>query len=248
MTEDPSSRRVDVALLVGRVGVWTVRPTPRLLLLLFAGCASTAEVPAGPGPGVSLGPPDAPLFVVALHGRGDTPENFARPWRALSATAEVWVPRAPQPRGPGWQGFDWPVTAPQADVSRRLTAETARLWPEVLRRARGRPVVVLGFSQGAVLSYALAAQHPDALALALPIAGLLPEPLGPTAAAAPVVALHGTADRVIDVAFGRDTVARFRQAGGPVTLHEFPGVGHTLTPQMQQVVLDAVQKLAARSR
>ena len=41
-------------------------------------------------------------------------------------------------------------------------------------------VVVTGFSQGGMLSYALALHHPELIEYALPISGMLPEVLWPT--------------------------------------------------------------------
>jgi phospholipase/carboxylesterase len=100
--------------------------------------------------------------------------------------------------------------------------------------AHGRKVIVTGFSQGAMLAYALAARHPDEIAYAFPISGGAPHRLFPhnPARTAPVYALHGTDDRVIPIYFARATVAAFRDSGGKAELREFAGTGHTITPAM----------------
>jgi predicted esterase len=69
---------------------------------------------------------------------------------------------------------------------------------------------------------------------AFPIAGgapyrLLPRGHAPTA---PVYALHGSDDPVIDVAYARRAVAAFREDGARAELHELPG-GHVISPEMR---------------
>jgi phospholipase/carboxylesterase len=88
-----------------------------------------------------------------------------------------------------------------------------------------------------MLSFALAVQHPELVAVALPVSGWLPESLilGPKPdAAPPIVALHGDADEVLTIQRTRDAVAKLRSAGYDAELLEYPGVGHGVSGQMRR--------------
>lgn len=95
--------------------------------------------------------------------------------------------------------------------------------------------VVGGFSQGAVMSYALAlgAGQPRPLGV-LAFSGFLPSVEGFDLALAdraglPVSISHGTLDPVIPLTFGRDARDRLTAAGLAVRYREDP-VGHTIAP------------------
>ncbi len=124
-----------------------------------------------------------------------------------------------------------------------MSAAEERLWRGIVEEAHGRRVIVGGFSQGAVLAYVLAARHPGAIAAAFPVSGGAPAPLRPHdhTPTAPVYALHGTADDVIDIAFARATVAAFQADGATAELHEQAGAGHTFTPEMREELVAHVQ-------
>ena len=107
-----------------------------------------------------------------------------------------------------------------------LLAERELLWEQT---ALG------GFSQGAVMSYALAlgAARPRPAAI-LAFSGFIPSVedfdlvLGDRALL-PVSIAHGTLDPVIEVGFGRAARDRLTAAGLDVRYREDP-VGHTITP------------------
>jgi phospholipase/carboxylesterase len=92
-----------------------------------------------------------------------------------------------------------------------------------------------GFSQGAVMSYALAlgARRPRPAAV-LAFSGFIPSVEGFDLALAdraglPVSITHGTLDPVISLSFGRDARDRLTAAGLAVRYREDP-VGHTIAP------------------
>jgi phospholipase/carboxylesterase len=186
--------------------------------------------------------PDDPLpLVIVVHGLGDRPENIVRLFEPLPLRARLVAPRAPAAHG---RGFSWfPVAklppapsepAREAGIreSAAKLAELAR-WLAANRPTRGRPVLT-GFSQGGILSFAVAALHPEAIAAAVPVAGALPAPLRPgRAAPVPIRAFHGDADTVIPHAAGEETVKALRAAGADATLRTYGGVGHTIPPKMR---------------
>ncbi len=124
-----------------------------------------------------------------------------------------------------------------------VSAAEAKLWPAIAELAHGRKVLISGFSQGAVLAYVMAVRHPDAVAYAFPIAGRMADKLLPSGnvRTAPVYALHGTADELIDIAAARKAIAAFKAVGATGELHEFSGIGHTIAPAMRDDLVSHVR-------
>ncbi|NTV65615.1 MAG: phospholipase [Oscillochloris sp.] len=92
---------------------------------------------------------------------------------------------------------------------------------------------LLGFSQGAIMSLALAALTPSLFAGIIPLSGYLdPETLdGPLPAGIadlPILQLHGTQDEVIPVAAARQTRDLLAPVARQLTYQEYP-VGHTIS-------------------
>jgi phospholipase/carboxylesterase len=187
----------------------------------------------------------APLpMIVAIHGLGDDPRDFAGLLADFDRPARVILPRALDEHEEG--GFSWfPIRARDADVEALAagivrasdalaagSAELARTRPTV-----GRPIVT-GFSQGGMLSFALAVRNPDLVGAAIPVGGWLPPPLWPAAvddasSYPKIVALHGDQDAALKIALTRECVAHLRGLGLAVELREHPGVGHAITPAIR---------------
>ena len=182
-------------------------------------------------------------LLVALHGRGDTAAGFAGVWRNFPAKLEIALALAPLPYGPGRAWFDWPRGMTDDALADAVSAAEAKLWPAIAAVAHGRKVIISGFSQGAVLAYVIAARHPEAVAYAFPIAGRMPRPLLPREGVrtAPVYALHGTADPVIEIDAAREAIAAFTAAGATAELHAFAGIGHTIAPAMRDDLVTHVR-------
>ncbi|MEZ4451232.1 MAG: dienelactone hydrolase family protein [Nannocystaceae bacterium] len=187
-------------------------------------------------------PESALPMIVAIHGLGDRPENFGRIFAGLRTPARVILPAGLDPSG---DGFSWfPVRARSRDVvglARGLKTAADRLAPfvEALPAARptqGKPVVT-GFSQGGMLSFALAVDHPALVAAAFPVGGWLPPPLWPEdpppAGAPPIVALHGEVDAVVALAPTRDAVDRLRELGWDARLETYGAVAHQISAPMR---------------
>ncbi len=181
-------------------------------------------------------------MVVAIHGLGDRPERFAGLLTGLAQPARLIIP---QGLDPYHGGFSWfPIRVADRDpeaIARGMRQAAARLADMVTELGRrypteGKPVVT-GFSQGGMLSFALAVEHPQVVAAAIPLAGWLPPPMCPATAppkAPPIVALHGDADPLLTIQPTRDAVRQLREAGFSVALHEYPGVGHSVSPAMRR--------------
>ena len=114
------------------------------------------------------------------------------------------------------------------------------------------PLVLGGFSQGAVMSYALAfgrgpTGRPAAL---LPLSGFMPDVEGlefdlTDLAGYPIAIAHGTLDPVIPVDHSRTARDVLADSGADVTYHESP-VGHTIDPHFIPALRVFVADAASR--
>ncbi|MEZ4261708.1 MAG: alpha/beta fold hydrolase [Polyangiaceae bacterium] len=172
--------------------------------------------------------------VVAIHGMGDAPGNWAPTWRRLPVKAQVVLPRAPHHyAGGGWSWYKYEVGMPDDELARGVAEAERQLWATITEIAGSRRIVVTGFSQGGILSFAIAAKHPGRVALALPVGGLLPKALWPSVKPAPTVALHGDQDKVVPYTAGARAVEVFKTMGGSAELLTYRGVAHSMTSEMR---------------
>jgi phospholipase/carboxylesterase len=180
--------------------------------------------------------------LVLLHGRGADEHDLFPLLDVLDPGRELdgFCPRGPLALPPG--GAHWYVVPrvgyPDPATFAASYAEAAE-WLDSIPQER---IVVGGFSQGAVMSYALGlgAGRPRPAAIAA-FSGFIPrvegweldleQPLPPIAIG------HGTLDPVISVEFGRTARATLAQAGGEVLYREYP-LPHTLDPQFLAEVRD----------
>jgi phospholipase/carboxylesterase len=178
-------------------------------------------------------------LVICLHGLGDSPAGIRSLATDFPGRARFVLPQAPTPYFSGFAWFpfyDGHGTPQQyADGVRTAATRVAELIRRVraLRPTRGATIVT-GFSQGAMISYGLAAQHPELIGAAFPLSGYLPSPLLPRAGTRlpPIRSMHGDADDVVPLALDQASVAALRALGADVALHVYPGVRHTITAQM----------------
>lgn len=184
-------------------------------------------------------------LVILLHGRGGRPRIPQGPVPADLAL-RLFIPRGPDPlQG----GFNWLATWTNSGklelLSRSLAGRVDQLMPAIeafsrLRPTRGKPIVA-GFSQGGILSFALATRYPEQFSAAIPIAGWLPPGMLPTekkaGASYPLIhAFHGQKDMTVPTEKGRMTVEALRSIGIAVEYTEVPGVGHDVSPEINQQV------------
>jgi predicted esterase len=184
--------------------------------------------------------PALPL-VIGLHGKGGSPERFAHNFDGADLANDVILIAGFVVHEDRAAWFEWPPNTSDDQLADLVAVTEARLWPVIAELAHGRKVIVTGFSQGAVMTYALAAKHPDQIAFAFPIAGRLPAKLAPTARGAPIYALHGVDDPVVEIEYGRSAIAGFSAAGGPAQIHEFPGTVHTVSDEMRAELIERIK-------
>ncbi|MBM4377706.1 MAG: dienelactone hydrolase family protein [Deltaproteobacteria bacterium] len=178
-------------------------------------------------------------LVVMLHGYGADAQSFARISRMVTSrlsTAEVLIPDAFDPYEGGPTGRQWFSRQGNLEAERleRVARAGQRLsaWLDAELQRRGLladRLVVVGFSQGGMLAGWLALNRGQRPAAVVVMSGQVVQSAAavPTRGrAAPVLVVHGEADRVIPVDVVDPGVQLLESAGLKVTRRVLPGLGH----------------------
>ena len=187
---------------------------------------------------------EAEAALVLFHGRGADENDLFPLLDALDPERRLhgYTPRGPLRLPPG--GAHWYIVREigYPDPATFLpTYDQASEWLDSLPYDR---VVLGGFSQGTVMSYALGLgrgrPHPEAI---LAFSGFVPQvdgfALDLDPPLPPVTIAHGSLDPVIPVEFGRAARDLLTEAGADVAYRESP-IPHTIDPR---AVDDARQRL-----
>jgi phospholipase/carboxylesterase len=198
-------------------------------------------------------------LLVLFHGRGADERDLYPLLDLLDPVRRLLgvTPRGPlhlPPGGAHWYavreiGYPDPATF-------RETFASASGWLDDLVAEAGIPwerTVLGGFSQGAVMTYALGLGRgrPRPAGL-VALSGFMPTVPGfelDLSAPLPRLAVgHGTADPVISVEWGRDALARLQTADADVVYREAPHMGHSIDPvllrELPHWVADTLRRTA----
>jgi phospholipase/carboxylesterase len=169
--------------------------------------------------------------VVLLHGRGADAHDLAdlAPLLDSPPGCRFVLPNAPKPFEPypgmamGWTWFEgWPPEH-RSLVESRVTL--IRFLEELQSRHPGQPLIVGGFSQGAMMSLdaGLRLSTPPAAIIALS-GGLYDRDLPPLRplSGIPIYMAHGTDDDVVPVNYARRARTQLEGAGFSVVYDEYP--------------------------
>lgn len=182
-------------------------------------------------------------LVIGLHGYGATAESFTGLWPRFGTPGFIFaVPEAPYAYTAAPEvGYSWWPDRPvddgiSADAGERTERYILRLAAELSLRHRVGGVYLLGFSQGAGLSYRIGIRHPDVFAGIAPFGGWL-DTIDINAAefaaarGLRILVGHGREDRVVP--YDRGTAARdfLKRRGFKVRLFDFAG-GHRVPPEL----------------
>lgn len=192
-------------------------------------------------------------MIVALHPMGGDPADFLQMLRRYRRRARLILPYG-HPSGGMYIWYD----SVRDDVPAPLvTREADRIAAALVALVAARPTVglplVTGFSQGGIMTFALAVTHPEALAAAFPISGMLPPSLYPSAALSsgprpatlpPVTAFHGASDLAVPTRGARASIAELQRAGYTAELREYIGVEHETSDEEVGEILERIGRAA----
>lgn len=193
--------------------------------LSASGLPHRVRIPADAGPHPTL------IMLHGLDGNEDVTWIFAR---IASPDWLILTPRAPMiTEG----GFSWyPSTPPDRLPDSALFAAGSAALDKFIDGALitypidTRRVVLLGFSQGAAMSYTYAFRHRPALIGLGALAGFIPPQIGavPPLNALPILLLHGTEDERVPISIARADQQRLLAAGAALQYEESP-IGHKVS-------------------
>jgi len=195
-----------------------------------------------------------PLLVAFHYSGGSARESFEH-YNEVAGPVRILVPLGRYPKRQGLSYFPVDYYRRSPDEQFRVARDTADEMARFLEAAEGlygsRPVVS-GISQGGDISLLLAVYHPDTVAAAVPLAAVIPDALmiTPDRAGRPgpcILMMQGEDDAIVDVSRTRGLAATL-QAGLPLALETYPGVGHDISPAMKAdytAFIDAVLHQAA---
>ena len=185
---------------------------------------------------------DPRQLIVVLHGLGDSMDGWRWLPRELQLPdAQYLMVNAPDPYYGGYSWYDL-----QGDSGPGIERSRAALF-ELLdaQRAAGFPsesTVLLGFSQGCLMTLDVGFRYPHRLAALVGISGYVWEPeelvqsLAPTARQQSALFTHGTRDPLIPLAPVREQVKFLKAAGLDITWREFDKV-HTIAGEEEIAVI-----------
>ncbi len=203
----------------------------------------TAHVPPGPGPFPT---------VVALHGWGASAHDlFGLAPYFRGGSAMVVCPEGPLAfeAGPGAVGHGWfPITGGGPPDAASFEEAVEGLGVFLDAWIQTHPVdperlVLLGFSQGGVMAYALALRDPSRYAALVALSSWLPAelaarlPARPEEAALPVFVSHGVEDPMIPISRGQESRDRLVELGYSPVYREY-AMQHEIRPECLRDLLE----------
>lgn len=189
-------------------------------------------------------PNENPPVIIMLHGFGSDENDlfsFASELPDTYAIISLKAPIPMQPYGNAWYNIYFDANDgkfsddAQAIASRDLVNECI---DEIIDRYQVDPtnITLLGFSQGTILSFAIALSFPEKVKNVIGLSGYINEGILKEGydqndfSNLNVYTSHGTVDQVIPISWAQKTKPFLDQLNIPTTYSEFP-VGHGVAPQ-----------------
>lgn len=184
-----------------------------------------------------------PLLLL-LHGYGSNEEDLFS--FATELPEEYYIISARAPYDMQYGAFAWYAINFDADENKFSDHEQAKVSRDLIagfidELIQNYPidtdkVTLIGFSQGAILSYAVALSYPEKVQKVVAMSGYLnleivaEDYLKNNFNNLKIFASHGTVDQVIPVEWARKTPAIVENLGINLTYKEYP-IGHGVAPQ-----------------
>ncbi|UTW03735.1 dienelactone hydrolase family protein [Amphritea atlantica] len=196
--------------------------------------------------------PDALLLM--FHGVGASPESLqplAEYINHAYPDLEIRIPAGFAPSTISPRGFQWFDVIGVTEENRPARVQQVMpAFDQLIRQqaeSAGVPlekVVLLGFSQGTIMSLEWLKQSHDAVAGIIAIAGRFAElPQTAPGCTTPVCLIHGETDQVIDSDYAQQNQQRLSELGIPCELNLLPDTPHSITPTMYPLITDFIQKV-----
>lgn len=182
-----------------------------------------------------------PPLLLLLHGVGSNEHDLFGLAPFLDKRFLIISVRAPNTLEPG--SYAWfevnftpqgPVINPEQAEASRKTLITFLQEAITAYGANPEQVFLMGFSQGAIMSASVALTRPELIAGAVLMSGrILPE-IQPSIASNeelngfPFLVVHGTADMVLPISYGRASRKLLSSLPVDLTYHEYP-MGHEVS-------------------
>jgi phospholipase/carboxylesterase len=184
-----------------------------------------------------------PLLLL-LHGYGSNEEDLFS--FATELPDEYYIISARAPYNMQYGAYAWYAINFDADENKFSDHEQAKISRDLIAQfideliqtypIDSKNVTLVGFSQGSILSYAIALSHPEKIQRVVALSGYISEPileenyLHNDFSKLKIFHSHGTADQVIPVEWARKTKPFLEKLGINSTYKEYP-VGHGVAPQ-----------------
>ncbi|MFQ3174889.1 MAG: phospholipase/carboxylesterase [Flavobacterium sp.] len=184
-------------------------------------------------------------LILLLHGYGSNEEDLFS--FATELPDEYYIISARAPYDLQYGSYAWYAINFDADENKFSDNEQARSSRSLIAEfidelTTNYPIdpdkiTLLGFSQGAVLSYAIALSHPEKIQKVIALSGYLSDAifendyLKNDLSKLKIFASHGTADQVIPVDWARKTKPFLDKLGIASIYKEYP-IGHGISPQI----------------
>lgn len=184
-----------------------------------------------------------PLLLL-LHGYGSNEEDLFSFATELPNDSYVISVRAPydlQPYGQAWYAihFDADENKFSDNVQAKQSVELIVGFIDAIVKQYPidtKNITLIGFSQGAILSYATALTYPEKVAKVVALSGYFNQEIMPEVIDTKAIShlkffvSHGSVDQVIPVEWARKAKPALENLGLEVEYHEYP-VGHGVAPQ-----------------
>ena len=192
-----------------------------------------------------------PPLLIMLHGYGSHEEDLFSFSSELQDEFHIVSARAPHSIGFG--GYAWYAINFDADENKFSDIPQAKeslqmidkLIDELKSKINPSKIFLLGFSQGAILSYAYSMNYPNKVDHVIALSGYLIEELIPSNLSKEIktdyYSSHGTVDQVIPVAWARKIQAFIESQNLDCEYSEYP-VGHGVAPQNFYSFKDWIEK------
>jgi phospholipase/carboxylesterase len=179
-------------------------------------------------------------LVVLVHGYGSDGNDLiglAPHWQSQMPGAAFVAPNGPDPL-PGSPGFQWfPISRIDPQEMRKGVDAAGPVLEQFLDEELARHsltpdrLILVGFSQGAMLSLHIGLRRAVPPAAVVSLSGLLPGPAPKRDDGPPIFLGHGDADQVVPVQAMLAAAAMLGVAGRRVQWHLARGVGHGVDPE-----------------